>query len=253
MDIGEQAAIVTGGASGLGRATAEMLVEAGARVAILDLGEARMASAAKELGAAGIACDVADAAQAERAVAAASAAHGPARILVCCAGIATGGRIVGKDGPMPLTDFEQAIRVNLTGTFNLLRLAAAGMTGLEPLAEGERGVIVATASIAAYEGQIGQAAYAASKAGIVGLVLPAARELARHGIRVLAIAPGLFATPMLAGLPAEVQASLSRDAPFPTRLGEPAEYAALVRHLIGNPMLNGTTVRLDAALRLAPR
>ena len=253
MEIGGQAAIVTGGASGLGRATAARLKDAGAEVAILDLDEARVARAAKELAALGLVCDVTDGAAAEHAVAAAREAHGPARILVCCAGIATGGRIVAKDGPMPLQDFELAVRVNLIGTFNLLRLAATGMAGLEPLETGERGVIVLTASIAAYEGQIGQAAYAASKAGVVGLVLPAARELARHGVRVLGIAPGIFETPMLAGLPAEVQASLSKDVPFPARLGAPAEFALLAEHLIQNPMLNGTTIRLDAALRLAPR
>jgi NAD(P)-dependent dehydrogenase (short-subunit alcohol dehydrogenase family) len=253
VEIGGQAAIVTGGASGLGRATAARLKDAGAEVAILDLDDARVAQAAEELGALGLSCDVTDGAAAEHAVAAAREAHGPARILVCCAGIATGGRIVAKDGPMPLQDFELAVRVNLIGTFNLLRLAATGMAGLEPLETGERGVIVLTASIAAYEGQIGQAAYAASKAGVVGLVLPAARELARHGIRVLGIAPGIFETPMLAGLPAEVQASLSKDVPFPARLGAPAEFALLAEHLIQNPMLNGTTIRLDAALRLAPR
>jgi NAD(P)-dependent dehydrogenase (short-subunit alcohol dehydrogenase family) len=253
VEIKGQAAIVTGGASGLGRATAARLNQAGARVAILDLDDARVARAAEELGVLGLACDVTDAQAAERAVAAARETQGPARILVCCAGIATGGRIVAKDGPMPLEDFELAVRVNLIGTFNLLRLAAADMAELEPLAGGERGVIVTTASIAAYEGQIGQAAYAASKAGVVGLVLPAARELARHGIRVLGVAPGIFATPMLAGLPDEVQAALSKDVPFPARLGEPAEFAALVEHLTRNPMLNGTTVRLDAALRLAPR
>lgn len=253
MEIERQAAIVTGGASGLGRATAEALRGAGAQVAILDLGGERVAAAADELGALGLICDVTDGAAAERAVGSAREAHGPARILVCCAGVATGGRIVGKDGPMPLEDFEVAVRVNLVGTFNLLRLAAAQMTDLQPLTTGERGVIVLTASIAAYEGQLGQAAYAASKAGVTGLVLPAAREFARHGIRVVGIAPGLFETPMMAGLPADVQASLSKDVPFPPRLGLPAEFADLVEHVVQNPMLNGTTLRLDAALRLPPR
>ncbi len=253
MRIEGQAAIVTGGASGLGLATAELLAAAGARVALLDLDAARVAEAAGRLGCKGFACDVADAASAEQAVAGARDAHGPARILVNCAGIAPPARIVGRSGPMPLADFARVIEVNLIGSFNLLRLAAADMTALEPDADGERGVIVNTASVAAFDGQIGQAAYAASKGGIVALTLPAARELARHGIRVMTIAPGIFETPMLRGLPEPVQQALAASVPFPKRLGRPEEYAALVRHILDNPMLNGEVIRLDGAIRMAPQ
>jgi NAD(P)-dependent dehydrogenase (short-subunit alcohol dehydrogenase family) len=253
MRIKGEAAIVTGGASGLGLATAEMLAAEGARVALLDVDGARATDAAARLGGLGLHCDVADAASAERAVADARNQHGAARILVNCAGIAPAKRIVGKGGPMSLAEFERVIRVNLIGTFNLLRLAAADMAGLEPDDEGERGVIVGTASVAAFEGQIGQAAYAASKGGVAALTLPAARELARHGIRVLTIAPGIFETPMLRGLPDEVQRALGESVPFPRRLGRPAEYAALVRHILENPMLNGEVIRLDGALRMAPQ
>jgi NAD(P)-dependent dehydrogenase (short-subunit alcohol dehydrogenase family) len=253
MRIDGRAAVVTGGASGLGLATAEMLVGAGARVMLLDIDGARVAAAGQRIGALGAACDVGDAASAERALAEARAAHGPAAILVNCAGIAAGRRIVGRDGPMPLAEFEQVIRVNLIGTFNLLRLAAADMLALEPDAEGERGVIVNTASVAAFEGQIGQSAYAASKGGVAALTLPAAREFARHGIRVVTIAPGIFETPMLRGLPEAVQRSLGESVPFPRRLGRPAEYALLVRQILDNPMLNGETIRLDGALRMAPQ
>jgi NAD(P)-dependent dehydrogenase (short-subunit alcohol dehydrogenase family) len=253
MRIEGQAAIVTGGASGLGLATAELLAAAGARVALLDLDAARVAEAAGRLGGKGIACDVADAASAEQAVAAARDSHGPARILVNCAGIAPPARIVGRSGPMPLADFARVIQINLIGSFNLLRLAAADMAALEPDAGGERGVIVNTASVAAFEGQIGQAAYAASKGGIAALTLPAARELARHGIRVMTIAPGIFETPMLRGLPEPVQQALGASVPFPKRLGRPDEYAALVRHILDNPMLNGEVIRLDGAIRMAPQ
>jgi NAD(P)-dependent dehydrogenase (short-subunit alcohol dehydrogenase family) len=253
MRIEGQAALVTGGASGLGHASAEMLAAAGARVALLDLDADRVAAAAGRLGGIGIACDVADAASAELAVAKAAEAHGAARILVNCAGIAPAGRIVGRSGPMPLADFARVIQVNLIGTFNLMRLAAAAMSALEPDAGGERGVIVGTASVAAFEGQIGQAAYAASKGGVAALTLPAARELARYGIRVMTIAPGIFETPMLRGLPASVQAALSAAVPFPQRLGRPEEYAALVRHILDNPMLNGEVIRLDGAIRMAPQ
>jgi NAD(P)-dependent dehydrogenase (short-subunit alcohol dehydrogenase family) len=254
MEIDGLAAVVTGGASGLGRASACMLVDGGARVALLDGDEAGVEAAAREIGGLGLACDVADAAAAERAVARARDAHGPARILISCAGVAPPKRIVGRDGPMPLAAFEAVIRVNLIGTFNLMRLAAADMAGLEPLGDdGERGVIVNTASVAAFEGQIGQAAYAASKGGVVALTLPAARELARFGVRVMTIAPGIFETPMLASLPESVQQSLAAAVPHPARLGTPAEYAALARHIISNPMLNGTTIRLDGAIRLAPQ
>jgi NAD(P)-dependent dehydrogenase (short-subunit alcohol dehydrogenase family) len=231
MEIAGQAAIVSGGASGLGRATAEALTAAGAKVTILDVNEASATATAREIGGLAIGCDVTDAAAMEAAVAAARQRHGPARIAINCAGVGTPGRIVGRDGPLPLDAFRRVIEVNLIGSFNLLRVAAADMTTLDPLADGERGIIVSTASVAAYEGQIGQAAYSASKGGIVSLTLPAARELARHGVRVVAIAPGLFETPMLQGLPPNVQESLATSVPFPSRLGRPAEYAALVLHL----------------------
>ena len=255
MRIEGRAAVVTGGASGLGLATALMLGRAGAQVALLDIDGARVAAAAEQVGGLGLQCDVGDAASAEHALAAASAAHGKAAIMVNCAGIAAGKRIVSRDGPMPLAEFELVIRVNLIGSFNLLRLAAADMVTLEPEGgeDGERGVIINTASVAAFDGQIGQAAYAASKGGLAALTLPAARELARHGIRVMTIAPGIFATPMLEGLPAPVQAALGASVPFPRRLGRPEEYAALARQIIDNPMLNGEVIRLDGALRMAPQ
>lgn len=249
MDVSGQSAIVTGGASGLGLATAQALVAAGARVAVLDLKQADLGSE----GILNLACDVADGASAEAAVAKAAEAHGPARILVNCAGIATGARIVGRDGPAPLDAFARVVQINLVGTFNVMRLVAAGASVLPPLKGGERGVIISTASVAAYEGQIGQAAYAASKAGIVGLILPAARELAGAGIRVCAIAPGIFETPMLRGLPQDVQDKLGAAIPFPSRLGRPDEFAHLVMAVIANPILNGETIRLDGALRMQPR
>jgi NAD(P)-dependent dehydrogenase (short-subunit alcohol dehydrogenase family) len=253
MQIQEHAALVSGGASGLGRATTEALARAGAKVAILDINEAAAQQAAREIGGVAFACDVADAASAERAVTAARERHGAARIVVNCAGVGPAARIVGRDGPMPLDAFRRVIEINLIGSFNLLRLAAADMAGLDPLDDGERGLIVLTASVAAYEGQIGQAAYSASKGGIVGLTLPAARELARHGVRVMAIAPGIFGTPMLQALPQNVQDSLGASVPFPSRLGRPEEYAALVLDICRNPMLNGSVIRLDGALRMAPR
>ncbi|HYM72596.1 MAG TPA: SDR family NAD(P)-dependent oxidoreductase [Stellaceae bacterium] len=254
MDPTGQAALISGGASGLGRATAAALAGAGAKVALLDSDGARAQAAAEELGGLGLACDVTDADATERAVAAARERHGAARIVVNCAGIGRAGRIVDRDGkPMLLEQFKKVIEVNLIGSFNLLRLAAADMIGLDPLADGERGLILLTASIAAYDGQIGQAAYSASKGGIVGLTLPAARELARYGIRVAAIAPGVFATPMLAGLPQAAQDSLAAGVPFPQRLGRPDEYAALALHICRNTMLNGEVIRLDGALRMPPR
>ena len=253
MNLQGQPAIVTGGASGLGGATAQALAAAGAKVAVVDLNADAAQEMAARVGGIAIACDVADAEAAERAFATARAAHGPARVLVNCAGVGTPGRIVGRDGPLALGAYENVIRVNLIGTFNMLRLAAAEMSVLEPMDDGERGVIINTASVAAFDGQVGQAAYAASKAGVVGLTLPAARELARHGIRVVTIAPGLFATPMMAGLPVEVQASLGASVPFPARLGSPEEFASLVLHIAQNRMLNGETIRLDGALRMAPR
>jgi len=253
MNLSGISAIVTGGASGLGGATARALAAGGARVTILDVNRDAAEEAAHAIGGLAVVCDVADAEAGERAFAAARAAHGPVRVLVNCAGIGTAGRIVGRDGPLALGGFERVIRVNLIGTFNMLRLAAAEMSAAEPLEEGERGVIINTASVAAYEGQVGQAAYASSKAGVVGLTLPAARELARFGVRVVTIAPGLFMTPMLASLPPEIQKSLGDSVPFPPRLGAPEEYAALALHIVANRMLNGETIRLDGALRMAPR
>jgi len=253
MDISGQAVLISGGGSGLGRATAHALAQGGARVALLDVNEAAAVAVAKEVGGFAVACDVTNAVDTEKAVAAARERHGPARLAVACAGIGTAGRIVGRDGPLALDEFRRTVEVNLIGSFNLLRLAAADMTNLDPLADGERGLIVLTASVAAFEGQIGQAAYAASKGGIVGLTLPAARELARYGVRVVAIAPGIFATPMLPGLPQNAQDSLAASVPFPARLGRPEEYAQTVLDLCRNLMINGSVIRLDGALRMAPR
>ena len=253
MDVKDHAVIVTGGGSGLGAATATRLAADGGRVAVIDRnGESARAVAAR-IGGLALEGDVADAPGMEAALAIARAAHGSVRILVNCAGVAVAKRTVGRDGPMPLSEFEHVIRVNLIGTFNMMRLAGAEMSLLAPLADGERGIIVSTASIAAYEGQIGQAAYAASKGGVAALTLPVARELAAFGVRVLAIAPGLFRTPMLEGLPEAARTSLSASVPFPQRLGDPAEFAALVAHAVGNRFLNGEIIRLDGALRLAPR
>ena len=248
-----QAAVVTGGGSGLGAATAALLARAGCRVAVLDINRDAAVASAAACGGVGVACDVADAASAEAALTEARAAHGVERVLVNCAGVGTAGRIVGRDGPLALPAFERVIRVNLIGTFNMLRLSAAAMCALEPLDEGERGVIVNTASIAAYEGQVGQAAYAASKGGVIGMTLPAARELSRAGVRVMTIAPGLFHTPMVAQLPPEIQQSLGASVPYPPRLGLPDEFAALVEHIATNRFLNGEVIRLDGALRMAPR
>ena len=253
MKLKDQAAIVTGGASGLGAATARRLAKEGAKVALCDINAKLAETVAAEIGGVAVACDVADAASAEAAIAAAAKAHGPARVLINCAGIGVAKRVVGREGPMALADFDRVIRVNLIGSFNMLRLAAVGMSKLEPLADGERGVVVSTASVAAFDGQIGQAAYSASKGGIVAMTLPIARELAQFGIRVLAIAPGLFLTPLLAGLPQEAQDSLSASIPFPRRLGDPSEFASLVMQMIDNPYLNGEVVRLDASLRMAPK
>lgn len=253
MELRGLGAVVTGAGSGLGAAAAAALAAAGARVAVVDRDEARAREVAGRLDGAAFALDVADAAGAEQAWPAIAEAVGEPRLLVNCAGIAPAARIVGRDGPMPLDGFEQVVRVNLIGSFNLLRLAAATMAALPALPEGERGLIVNTASVAAFEGQIGQAAYAASKGGIASLTLPAARELAAHGIRVVAIAPGLFATPMLLGMPETVQTSLARTVPFPQRFGRPEEYASLVLEVARNPMLNGCVLRLDGALRMAAR
>ncbi len=253
MQVEGQAAIVSGGASGLGRATAKALAENGAKVAILDVNKSAAADAAREIAGLAIACDVSDAASVEAALLTARGSHGPARIVINCAGVGTAGRIVGRDGPLPLERFRRVIEVNLVGTFNVMRVAAAEMSALEPLEEGERGIIISTASVAAFEGQIGQAAYSASKGGIVSLTLPAARELARYGVRVAAIAPGIFETPMVEALPPDIRESLAAAVPFPNRLGRPAEYAALALHLCRNPMINGEVIRLDGALRMAPR
>lgn len=253
MDMHQQAALVTGAASGLGAATAIALAKAGAKVALLDVNVEAAKDLAGRIGGLALSCDVSDAASAEAAVAAAREKHGAARVLVNCAGIGPAKRIVGRDGPMALAEFARVINVNLIGSFNMLRLAGADMAKLDPLADGERGVIVSTASIAAYEGQIGQAAYAASKGGIVALTLPAARELAQFGIRVLAVAPGLFLTPLVQSLPEEVQTILGGSIPFPKRLGRPEEFAAFVLACIGNPYLNGEVIRLDGALRMPPR
>jgi len=250
MDLRGQAALVTGGGSGLGAETARHLARAGAKVAVLDVNMEGAELLAREVGGLAVRCDVSDAKSGEAAVSAARAKHGPARILVSCAGIGPAARIVGKDGPMPLDQFSKVIAVNLIGSFNMMRLAAAGMLALDPLAEGERGVVISTASVAAYEGQIGQAAYSASKGGIVALTLPAAREFARSGIRVLAIAPGLIATPLLLGMPQQVQESLASQVPFPNRFGRPDEFARLCLHIIDNIMLNGEVIRLDGAMRM---
>ena len=258
MEIRGAVALITGGASGLGLATARLLREAGAIVVIIDLPHSPGEAVAAEHGLVFLAVDVADADQVQLAVETA-AGLGPLRIVVACAGIATGGRVVGRGGPLPLEDFERVIRVNLTGTFNVIRLAAVAMAETEPIADpygasgGERGVIVTTASVAAFDGQIGQAAYSASKSGVAGMTLPIARELAQHLIRVVTIAPGIFETPMMAGLPQAARDSLGAQVPHPARLGRPDEYAALVEHIVRNPMLNGETIRLDGGIRMAPR
>ena len=253
MNISGAAAIVTGGGSGLGRATAKALAEKGAHVAVFDLNRAAAEAAAKAVAGAAIVCDVADDASASAAVAKAEAAHGLARVLVNCAGVGVAKRVVGREGPHPLAEFDKVIRVNLMGTFNMIRLAAASMGKLEPLDGGERGVIISTASVAAFDGQIGQAAYSASKGGVVAMTLPIARELAQMGVRVNAIAPGIFLTPMLLGLSQAAQDSLGAAVPFPQRLGAPAEFAALAVHIAENDYINGETIRIDGALRMAPK
>ncbi|ATU90845.1 3-hydroxyacyl-CoA dehydrogenase [Phyllobacterium zundukense] len=253
MNIQGQTAIVTGGGSGLGAATARALVEKGAKVALFDINLEAAQKLADEIGGLALACNVSSADDAQKAVARVADELGAPRILVNCAGIANAGRIVGRDGPHDLELYRRVIEVNLIGSFNMLRLVSDAASKLEPLETGERGVIISTASVAAFDGQIGQAAYASSKAGIAGLTLPAARELARFGIRVMAIAPGIFGTPMLLAMPQEVQDSLAASIPFPSRLGKPEEYAALALHIIENPMLNGETIRLDGAIRMAPK
>ena len=253
MDINGHAAVVTGGASGLGAATATLLAHAGAKVACMDVNLDAAQKVAREIGGLAVRCDVTDAEQSAKALAEARERHGAARILVNCAGVGPAKRIVGRDGPMPLGDFERVVKINLIGTFNMMRLAAADMQGLSPLAEGERGVIITTASVAAFEGQVGQSAYSASKGGVAALTMPAAREFAQFGIRVVCIAPGIFHTPMLMAIPEESQKSLAASVPFPKALGRPDQYASLARHIIENSYLNGEVIRLDGALRMAPR
>lgn len=254
MNVADQAALVTGAGSGLGEATARGLAQAGARVAVLDINYEAASKVAGDIDGVAIECDVSDEQSAEQAVSTAAQQHGAARVLVNCAGIAPPGRIVGRDGPMPLADFKRVIDINLVGTFNLMRLAAADMQSLEPMTDaGERGVIINTSSVAAFEGQVGQAAYAASKGAIVALTIQSARELARSGVRVMTIAPGIMGTPLLTGLPEDVQRSLASQVPFPARLGHPSEFADLALHLVSNEMLNGEVIRLDGAIRMAPK
>jgi NAD(P)-dependent dehydrogenase (short-subunit alcohol dehydrogenase family) len=254
MQLAGAAAIVTGGASGLGAATAAALMKAGAKVTLLDLNEATLVARARELGCHGEACNVADEASTTHAIEAAEQRNGVARVIVNCAGIGKPAKAVGRDGPMPLADFVRTLNVNLVGTFNVIRLAATRLQNAPAQANGERGVIVNTASIAAFDGQIGQPAYSASKAGVVGMTLPLAREFARAGIRVVTIAPGVFETPMLGGeLTADIQAALTASIPFPPRLGHPEEFARLVVCIAENTFLNGETIRLDGAQRMPPK
>lgn len=255
MQIAGKTCLVTGGASGLGAAVARMMLDQGANVVLADVNDTAGQALAASLGARArfARCDVTSDADGRAAVALARDAFGRLDILANCAGVAPGEKVLGKDGPHALDHFARAVQINLIGTFNMLRLAAEAMAANTPDAGGERGVIVNTASIAAFDGQIGQAAYAASKGGVAALTLPVARELARSGIRCMTIAPGIFSTPMMAGLPQAVQDSLGASVPFPSRLGQPEEYAALLRHIVENPMLNGEVIRLDGALRMAPR
>ncbi|MDR3439286.1 3-hydroxyacyl-CoA dehydrogenase [Telmatospirillum sp.] len=255
MQIRDRVFLVTGGGSGLGAAVTRDLVAGGASVVVADVNQAAGAAIAAQLGETVrfAPTDVTSEADGEAAVQCALDSFGHLHGLVNCAGLAPGGKVVGRDGPHRLADFAKVIGVNLIGTFNMIRLAAAAMVKEAPGLDGERGVIVNTASIAAFDGQIGQAAYAASKGGVVSLTLPVARELARHGVRVVTIAPGIFETPMMAGLPQDVQDSLGQSVPFPSRLGRPSEYAGLVRHICENAMLNGEVIRLDGALRMPPR
>ena len=253
MELKGIGALVAGGASGLGEATARELSARGARVAILDLNEERGPGLAEELGGLFTPADVTDEERVSAAVEDAAEAFGGLRLAVSCAGIGWAERTVGREGPAKLAPFETVVRVNLIGTFNVLRLSAAAMAQNEPGEDGERGAVVMTASIAAFDGQIGQISYSASKGGVVGMTLPAARDLARNGIRVNTIAPGLFDTPLLAALPEEARQALGAGVPFPARLGQPAEYAELVAQIAANPMLNGETIRLDGALRMPPK
>ena len=254
MNIQGQAALVTGGGSGLGEATARELARLGAKVAILDVNLANAEKVAAEIGGVACQCDVTSSESVQAAIAAASAAHGPARILMQIAGIGSAKRVVGKDGnAAPLEDFVRVVNVNLIGTYNVARLFAAACAKLDPMEDGERCAMVFTASVAAFDGQVGQQAYSASKAGVAGMTLPMARDLAQHGIRVCTIAPGLFATPLMKTLPEAVQVSLAASIPFPQRLGKPEEFAQLAAHIVSNGHLNGEVIRLDGALRMAPR
>ena len=252
MNISGQVFIVTGGASGLGEGTARMLVDAGGKVVIADMQEDKGQALAQELGASFVRCDVSLESDA-KAVVERACALGTLMGLINCAGIAPAERTVGKTGPHSLEVFSRVVQVNLIGTFNMTRLAAQAMSANTPQASGERGVIINTASVAAFDGQIGQAAYSASKAGVAGMTLPLARDLSRHGIRVMTIAPGIFATPMVAGMPEPVQASLAAAVPFPSRLGQPSDFAKLVRQIMDNDMLNGEVIRIDGAIRMPPR
>jgi NAD(P)-dependent dehydrogenase (short-subunit alcohol dehydrogenase family) len=254
MKIQGHSAIVTGGGSGLGEAVARELARQGAKVAVIDVNAANADRVASEIGGAAFTADITDTASLSAALDAAEAQHGTARIVMNIAGIGTARRVVGKDGqPAPLEDFERVVRVNLIGTYNVVRLTAARIAKLAPLEDGERGVMLMTASVAAYDGQVGQEAYSASKGGIVGLTLPLARDLAQHGVRVCTVAPGLFATPLMQQLPPEVQQSLAASIPFPRRLGKPEEFAELAAFVVTNGHLNGEVIRLDGALRMAPR
>ena len=254
MNIQGQAALVTGGGSGLGEATARELARLGAKVAVLDVNLANAERVAAEIKGVACQCDITDSASLQAAIDAAAATHGPARILGHIAGIGSAKRVIAKDGSAaPLEDFVRVVNVNLIGTYNVARLFAAACAKLDPMEDGERGVMVFTASVAAFDGQVGQQAYSASKGGVVGMTLPMARDLAQHGIRVCTIAPGLFSTPLMRTLPEPVQASLAASIPFPPRLGKPEEFAALVSHIVTNMHLNGEVIRLDGALRMAPR
>ena len=253
MEISKNTFLVSGGASGLGGATSTLLAKCGANVVIADINKEKGESLANDIGARFVECNVTDEESVKNAIAAAISAFGTLRGAVNCAGIGVAEKTVGKDGPHALASFKRVIEVNLIGTFNVIRLAAAQMASQEASNTGERGVVINTASIAAFDGQIGQAAYSASKGGIVGMTLPIARDLSRHGIRVVTIAPGLFDTPLLAGLPEENRKALGAVIPFPPRLGNPAEYAALAKHIIENEMLNGEVIRLDGALRMPPK
>jgi len=255
MQIENSVFVVTGGASGLGAATVRMVVEQGGKAVAVDMNAAAGEALARELGAQAtfVAADITNETGAMRAIETATGHYGGLHALVNCAGIAPAEKVLGRDAPHALASFARVVEINLIGTFNMIRLAADAMSKAPPNDAGERGVIISTASVAAYEGQVGQAAYAASKGGVVAMTLPIARELARHGIRVLAIAPGIMETPMMAGMPAELRETLDKSVPFPQRMGKPAEFAALVRHMVENPYLNGEVVRLDGAIRMAAR